>query len=175
MKYLNAFKEIYIIYLLIRKSYCRGYDGFSYVKDQNPPRISIHTNNRTKAPMIQMCKYNFRTMIEIFLQNRITLLSHDLGHHVLRPLLYFDSAKCGHYIQDTQIRKEYSVQSVSCFQHKMSSQQFFSYVMFKLLLLGYLLAKKGRDQLQCIKMQKPHRLFLDKVKLKWQPILYWQN
>ena len=80
---------------------------------------------RVKAPIIQKC--NFGTTVEIFLQNRITLLSCDMEHHLLKALLYFDNVKCGHYIQYTQIRKEYSIQSVSCFKHKMSSQHFFSY------------------------------------------------
>jgi len=58
-------------------------------------------------------------------------------------LLYFDNAQNGHYIQCTQIKKEYSIQSDSYFQYKMSSQQFYSYVMAKQSLLGYFLAKKA--------------------------------
>jgi hypothetical protein len=50
-----------------------------------------------KAPIIWQC--NFGTTVEIFLQNRIALLSHDLEIHLLKPLLYFDNAKHGHYIQ----------------------------------------------------------------------------
>jgi hypothetical protein len=90
--------------------------------------------------MIRQC--NFGTTVEIFLQNRIALLSHDLEHHFLEPSLYFDGAKRGHYIWYTQIRKEHSIRSVSCFRHERSSRQFFRYVMFKLSLLGYLLQEK---------------------------------
>ena len=36
---------MYVTYLSIRKSYCRGFDDFSYVKYQKSHRISIHTNN----------------------------------------------------------------------------------------------------------------------------------
>ena len=90
--------------------------------------------------MIRQC--NFGTTVEIFLQNGIALLSRDLERHLLEPSLYFDGAKRGHYIRYTQIRKEHSIRSVSCFRHERSSRQFFRYVMFKLSLLGYLLQEK---------------------------------
>ena len=35
------------MYLSIRKSYCRGCDGFSYIEDQKSHRISMHINNNT--------------------------------------------------------------------------------------------------------------------------------
>ena len=38
---------MFVIYLSIRKSYCRGCNGFSYVEDQKSHRIFIHTDNNT--------------------------------------------------------------------------------------------------------------------------------
>ena len=35
------------MYLSIRKSYCRDYDGFIYKEDQKSRRISIHANKNT--------------------------------------------------------------------------------------------------------------------------------
>ena len=47
MKYFNVFIEMYVMYLSIRKSYFRGFDGFSYVEDQKSQIIPDHTNNNT--------------------------------------------------------------------------------------------------------------------------------
>jgi hypothetical protein len=49
MKYFNVLKQIYVMYLPIKKSYFRSCDGFSNVEDENSHRISIHTNNNTSA------------------------------------------------------------------------------------------------------------------------------
>ena len=118
--------------------------------------------------MIQQC--NFGATVKIFLQSGITLFIHDLECHLLKPFLYFNDMKRWHYIQYTQIRKEHSIQSVFYFWQDRSSQKFFRYEMFKLLLLSYLLQKKvwistNTSNLFWI---LPTLIFLDKIEWKWQ-------
>ena len=47
MKYFNVFNKMYVMYLSIGKSFCKGCDDFSCVEDQKSYRISIHTHNST--------------------------------------------------------------------------------------------------------------------------------
>jgi hypothetical protein len=90
--------------------------------------------------MIQQC--NFRTTIEIFLQNRIILLSHDLEHHLLKPLVYFNNAKCGHYPRHPD--KKRLLNSISfLFSTQNELPTILSYAFLRLALLGYFFCKKN--------------------------------
>jgi hypothetical protein len=60
MKYFNVFKQMYAMYLSIRKSYRRDCNGFNYVKDQKSVSSLAPYSLLRNLAVVQIFKENLQ-------------------------------------------------------------------------------------------------------------------